>query len=248
MVSVQTISHFQEELDKDFPYPLIPLSPFLFILAVELLACKIRQDKEIQGINIFQREFKISQFADDTTLLNKNTNSVRRAITVLDNFGDISGLRLNPSKTKALWLGPWRHCKEKPFGFKWPKEPVRVLGTYISYDEKQNEKYNFKAKLQKLQTVLDIWNCRNLTIFGRCLIVKSLGISQLFYMISNLNISNDYIHAVNSAIFKFIWRKKKDKIKRKSYDLRLCQRRYTRTQYRCHGKVVEPSMDFEIFT
>ena len=34
-------------------------------------------------------------------------------------------------------------------------------------------------------------------------------------MISNLNTSNDYIHAVNSAIFKFIWRKKKDKIKRK---------------------------------
>ena len=35
MVSVQTISHFQEELDKDVPH--------LFILAVELLACKIRQ-------------------------------------------------------------------------------------------------------------------------------------------------------------------------------------------------------------
>ena len=34
-------------------------------------------------------------------------------------------------------------------------------------------------------------------------------------MISNVNISNDYIHAVNSAMFKFIWRKKKDKIKRK---------------------------------
>ena len=89
------------------------LSPFLFVLAVELLACKIRQDKEIQGINIFQRELKISQFADDTTLFNSNRKSVRRAINVLDNFSDLSGLRLNPSKTKALWLGPWRHCKEK---------------------------------------------------------------------------------------------------------------------------------------
>ena len=34
-------------------------------------------------------------------------------------------------------------------------------------------------------------------------------------MISNVNIANDYIHAVNSVMFKFIWRKKKDKIKRK---------------------------------
>ena len=127
---------------------LIPLSPFLFILAVELLACKIRQDKEIQGINIFQREFKISQFADDTTLQNKNSNSVRRAITVLDNFGDISGLRLNPSKTKALWLGPWRHCKEKPFGFKWPKEPVRVL-----------------MMKRKMKNITSKPNCRNCKLF-----------------------------------------------------------------------------------
>ena len=34
-------------------------------------------------------------------------------------------------------------------------------------------------------------------------------------MISNLNISKAYIQAVNSAIFKFIWKNKKDKIKRR---------------------------------
>jgi len=89
-----------------------PLSPFLFVLAVELLACKIRQDKEIQGLNIFQKEIKVSQFADDTTLLNSNRNSVKRAITVLDNFGDLSGLRLNSSKTKVCGLDPGGFAKK----------------------------------------------------------------------------------------------------------------------------------------
>ena len=102
-----------------------PLSPFLFVLAVELLACKIRQDKEIQGIKIFRKELKISQFADDTTLLNSNRNSPSRTLNVLDNFGNLSGLRLNSSKSKALWLGLWRHCRETPFGFQWPEKPVR---------------------------------------------------------------------------------------------------------------------------
>ena len=46
-----------------------PLSPYLFILGAEILACKIRQDKEIQGIRIFNSEAKISQFADDTVNL-----------------------------------------------------------------------------------------------------------------------------------------------------------------------------------
>ena len=192
-----------------------PLSPCLFILAAELLACKIRQDKEIQGINIFGKELKLSQFADDTTLLNSSCNSINKAIAVLENFGDISGLKLNPSKTKALWLGPWRHRQDKPFGFQWPEKPIRVLGTFISYNEKENEKYNFTLKLQKLKSILDIWNCRSLTIFGRCLIAKSLGISQLIHSLSSLDVPLEYLNAVNSAIFKFIWKNKKDKIKRK---------------------------------
>ena len=102
---------------------------------------------------------------------------INKAIAVLDNFGDISGLKLNPSKTKALWLGSWRHKQDKPFGLHWPDKPIRVLGTFISYNEKENEKYNFTLKLQKLKTILDIWSCRSHTLFGRCLITKSLGIS-----------------------------------------------------------------------
>ena len=45
-----------------------PLSPCLFILSVEILACKIRQKREIQGIQVFEKDIKISQFADDTSL------------------------------------------------------------------------------------------------------------------------------------------------------------------------------------
>ena len=83
-----------------------PLSLCLFILAAEILACKIRQDKEIQlqGIRIFNSEDKISQFADDTSLICKSCHSVEKAIKVLDSFGNFSGLHLNTAKTKALWL------------------------------------------------------------------------------------------------------------------------------------------------
>ena len=74
------------------------------------------------------------------------------------NFRDISGLKLNPSKTKALWLGSWRHRQDKPFGFHWPEKLIRVLGTFISYNEKENEKYNFTLKFQKLKTIFDIFS------------------------------------------------------------------------------------------
>ena len=83
----------------------------------------------------------------------------------------------------------------------------------------KTRKRTFRQKMQKLDTILDIWNAKNLTLFGRCLITKSLGISQLVHSISTLVIPKDCVKAVNSSIFKFIWRKRKDKIKRKVMSL-----------------------------
>ena len=90
-----------------------------------------------------------------------------------------------------------------------------MLGTFISYSEKENENYNFALKLQKLKTILDIWNCLSLTLFGRCLIDKNLSISQLIHFVFSLDVPHEYLGTVYSAIFKFIWKNKKDKIKRK---------------------------------
>ena len=191
-----------------------PLSPYLFILGAEILACKIRQNKEIQGIKVFNSEANISQFADDTSLICNSCDSTKKAIEVVDAFGNVSGLRLNPTKTKALWLGSWREREEKPFGFKWPKEPVRALGIFISYDERQNNKKNFLVKIDKLASKLEVWRSRKLSILGRCLTTKSLGIPQLVYSMSILDVPLTCIPTINTAIFQFIWKKKKDKIKR----------------------------------
>ena len=55
-----------------------PLSPSLFILAVELLALKIRQSPDCRGIHLpNDKEARISQFADDTTIINIGTQSVQ---------------------------------------------------------------------------------------------------------------------------------------------------------------------------
>ena len=148
------------------------LSPYLFILAAEVLATKIRQDKTVRGITIFGTESKISQFADDTSAFCDSLSSVQNLIGRGNDFGTFSGLKLNTSKTKAIWLGPGRDREDQPLNL---KEPVRNLGIFVSYDENANEKRNFTLKVQKLITNLDIWRSRNLSLFGRVLITKSLG-------------------------------------------------------------------------
>ena len=93
-----------------------PLSPFLFILFVELLALKIRQEPNCKGIRLPSlQEAKISQFADDTTLISKDTNSLKFSLQIIGSFGSISGLRLNKKKTKAMWIGSSKHTKKTKY-------------------------------------------------------------------------------------------------------------------------------------
>ena len=49
-----------------------PLSPFLFILSLEVMACSIPQNDKIQGIKIKNEEVKLSLFADDMTCFLRN--------------------------------------------------------------------------------------------------------------------------------------------------------------------------------
>ena len=84
-----------------------PLSPFLFTLSVELLALKTRQEQNCKSIRLPNlQEAKISQFADDTTLISKDTNSLKFSLQIIGSFGSISGLRLNKKKNQSNvdWL------------------------------------------------------------------------------------------------------------------------------------------------
>ena len=90
-----------------------PLSPLLFILATELLAAKIRQDSDCKGISLpDDQKVKISQFADDTTIITENVESLKPHLQILDRFGNISGLKLK-KETKAMWKGSMKDSKLK---------------------------------------------------------------------------------------------------------------------------------------
>ena len=91
---------------------------------------------------------------------------------------------------------------------------MKILGIHFSYDDKGNNELNFNQKIRKLQTKLDMWSSRDLTLFGRTMILKSLGLSQLVYSASNLVVPPGTVDLVKTKSFKFLWRNKKDKIKR----------------------------------
>ena len=128
-----------------------PLSPYLFILSAEILSIKIRQNTTVKGIKLFEREIKLSQFADDTNLFCADLNSVENALCIVRDFGKNTGLELNVKKTKAIWLGRWANDKTNPLELKCMRSPVKILGVHFSYDKKSNDELNFNLKVRKLR-------------------------------------------------------------------------------------------------
>ena len=195
-----------------------PLSPYLFILSVEVLANAIRQKKEIRGIRVKDKEIKLSQYADDTTLiLDGSEESFLESLKVIDYFGNISGLRLNSKKTEALWIGAsadwdFKLCPQKDF--KWPKKKVRALGVWLSTDPDVTISLNYKDKIEKTKLILGCWKLRRLSLLGKITVLKSLIASQLVYIFSPLETNHAAIRDINVMFYNFLWNGKGDKIKR----------------------------------
>ena len=73
-----------------------PLSGMLFVIAIEVLAQKIRRSTMIKGIEIEyngSQEIKLSQYPDDTTALLSDSESVIQIFELLGLLKDVLALK-----------------------------------------------------------------------------------------------------------------------------------------------------------
>ena len=196
-----------------------PLSPYIFIICAEVLATAIRKDKKIKGISIKGDEIKISQYVDDTTLfLDGSKASLQESLRVLDRFSQISGLKLNVTKTEVLWFGSLSGKTDVLFPerkLKWTTNKVKALGTYFSTKAEEAWKQNFQEKIEKpIRKLTENWSFRRLSLLGKVTVIKTLLASQLVYILTPLPTCHMAIKEINDLFYKFLWDGKGDKIKR----------------------------------
>ena len=91
---------------------------------------------------------------------------------------------------------------------------MHTLGVHFSYDEQQANKLNFEEKVRNLETILNAWGRKNLTLIGRIKIVKTLGVAKLIYATSFLSSPEHFAKGINKLIFNLIWEGKTAKIKK----------------------------------
>jgi len=190
-------------------------SPLIFVLAFELLAIAIRHNPRINGIDIEGLKFRVVQFADDTTVFLKDENSLLELEKLMETYHLISGMKVNIAKTTVMGIGEWKNKSGKIGSFSLTTQPVKVLGIWYSYSKEEMYRLNVENKLDKLKNTLKSWHARNLTIQGKILVLKVLGLSQLVYPFTNLVIKEETLKEVDKICKEYIWNgKHKVKIKR----------------------------------
>ncbi len=186
-----------------------PLSALLFVLAVEIMAIEIRKNQNIRGFQCGNTEIKDSLYADDTTLLLADIESLGEAIRTVNKFSSVAGPKLNVDKTEGILLGPLKNTINAINGIKFTNDAIRCLGIYIGHDKNKCFNKNWTEKIEKIKLVFERWKNRNMTIFGKTLIIKSLASSLLIHSMSILETPQDILDEVEKLIFGFYGKKRK---------------------------------------
>lgn len=180
-----------------------PLAPYLDFLVAETLSLAARRGVEqgsLRGIRLpgCGTQQILTQFADDATfLLFGSHRYMIAAFQLLQDFGQVTGLRINRAKCAIFYYGRdaqpgWLStfgCQVAP-----PQTLYKMLGTPFGIDvATPNEDEFLQAKITKK---LAYWSNLHLSLAGRSVVVNSVLLSTLWYFLSIWAGSKDILRKI----------------------------------------------------
>ena len=114
-------------------------------------------------------EVKLTQYADNTNFLLENEASITPLLKLLKTFSEVHGIKIN-------------------------EKPIKYLGIYVGNDPEECMKINWDDNIKKRKKILVSWQSRDLTIFGKITIIKTLAIRKLTFVAQNLTIPDSIIN------------------------------------------------------
>jgi exonuclease III len=187
-----------------------PFSPLAFVLAVELMAIKIRCSSckgiSYPSFNHENQELKIKQLADDTTLFLKDSTDMAKAQELINQFGKFSGLKMNENKTNAMQLGQRQQEDNVIFRL---VDSIKILGIYFENGKmSKNIEKNWTARIDKLRNLIKAWSKRDLSHHGKITVIKTFLISQFTFVMQSVGMPDNILKDINLLLYKFFWKKR----------------------------------------
>eukprot|EP00253_Pinus_taeda_P003073 PITA_03073 len=190
-----------------------PLSPFLFILAVEGLGRFIKKEREadkIKGLKLWGNNLCLThqQFVDDIMLFGEPTvKEVKHLRKILDLFAEASGLEINRDKSCVFIFNAVEQVKAhiiRLLGFRRGELPTKYLGNILDFTSKKMK--NWQGIIDKLSNKVANWAFRTLNIVGRIVLAKYVLQAIPVYPLSIMGAPIGICVRIREIIRNFIWR------------------------------------------
>lgn len=194
-----------------------PLSPLLYIFAIEILLMSIQHNKHIRGIETpgYTYRHRVTAYADDATLTLKDDSSVAYAFDQIHVYEKASGSKLNMTKTEGLYIGEHAGKTTGPVPITWKSDSLKILGCKIGNDMRQD----WDKALDKLRNKLANWQKRNITICGKTTLIKAYGLAGITYLASVFPLPESVALQLHKVIFTFLWNHRNELVTRETCHL-----------------------------
>ena len=156
---------------------------------------------------------KVSLFADDTVIhVNGNASQFNYVFEILNYFGNKSRREIILGESNAFCVESSREKNNKSFlncGLSWPDTSIKYLVVNIpisKFDELLLFEENFTNIIDDMQSILNLWSVRGLTLQGKITALKTLVISKIIYKASHFptHLPEAFVKQLDKLMFKFI--------------------------------------------
>ena len=196
-----------------------PVSPLLFLIVAQALRVAIEMEG-VKGITIGEVITFISQFADDTTLLLKNTNQLRPAFRGVQRWCAATGMKENIGKRIGLPMGSYRGDSrflkdsrtqhEYIRSIKWVQEDEWAISLGVPVGNDLNTEKWWRKKIEAVRCITAKWNIKRKGFFGRNLMVQAMYYGRYRYWVWSLPMSKVVINMIQADATQLIWAKDPD--------------------------------------
>jgi hypothetical protein len=177
-----------------------PVSAYLFILVLEVLLAKLRS--KVEKIESVKKDFKVgaSCFADDFTGFPKNKEQLMLTLQIVDDFGPISGLRVNKDKSEVVELGE----TAEGCGLKIQNE-VKITGIWFAKDKQRMEDLNWGECISKIKKLFNSWSGRRITLVGKANIIRAQVQPLIIFVAGSQHLPDKIEQTLTKLNFAFLW-------------------------------------------
>lgn len=183
-----------------------PLSPYLFLLVADTLQAMINMAVMARHPIDSDAPCCVLQYADDTLIvLQGELEAIQKLKSILDNFSDATGLKINYSKSTMVLIHMDSdlidQCKVV-IGCSNQSFPQNYLGLPLSASKLPQSA--FATYVDKADRFLSSWQASVLNNMGRVVLINSVLDSQLVYIMSATQVTLDVIKLIDGCRQSFL--------------------------------------------